>query len=223
MASRSITARLLTLAVLLAFGGAAWAQQSPLVQSGVVAEATAESAVQARERAHAQARRIAFQRLAQQLGATAPSVSDSQLDAWTQAIIVEQERTSPTRYAGRLTVRFSPAAAAAMGQTVAAATPLPGVPAAGASPLMPMGAGVANVQADARYASFGDWRDIRARLASSNQVAGMEILSIHTQGATLRLSLRSPLPEAAAALAGVGIAVSPDMTGNWQLGLAGGG
>lgn len=211
-------------ASLALFAAPVAAQESPLVQTGIVAEATADSAVQARDRAHAQARRTAFQRMAQQLGTTAPSVPDSQLDAWVQAIIVEQERTSPTRYAGRLTVRFSPAAAAALGQNVAAPPPLPGVPGSGSGPMFgSTGPGIAMVVAETRFASFSEWRAIRQRLSASGQVAGMEVLAIATDGATLRLNLRAPAPEVAAALVSAGIAVVPDASGNWQLGLGPGG
>lgn len=192
---------------------------NPLVQSGIVAEATAESAVQARDRAHAQARRAAFQRLAAALGTSAPSVSDGQLEAWTTAIIVEEERTSPTRYAGRLTVRFSPSAASALGRSVGAPTPLPGVPGGGG------GGGVAqsSVTATAVYAGFGEWRDLRSRLRSSGAVSSLEILSIRTDGATLRLNLRGSSAEAQAGLAATGVAVEAASGAEWRIGLAGGG
>ena len=86
------------------------AQDNPLVQRGVPAEATAENAVLARDRAHASARRIAYQRLMEQTGGTtASSPSDSQLESMVAALIVEEERTTPTRYSGRLTVQFNPA------------------------------------------------------------------------------------------------------------------
>jgi hypothetical protein len=189
---------------------------NPLVQSGILAEATAGSAVQARERAHAEARRIAFQRLAQALGTSAPTVSDATLEGWTSAMIVEQERNSPTRYAGRLTVRFSPAAAAAMGRTVAAPQAPPGLPMVEAAPP------VAQVTATAAYLGLDEWRELRAKLRASGQVAGLDLLAIRTNGAVMRLHLRAAASEAQAALLGAGIAV--EASGDeWRISLARGG
>ncbi len=192
---------------------------NPLVQPGISVEATAESAVQARERAHAQARREAFQRLAASLGTTAPSVSDSQLEAWTSALVVEQERTSPTRYTGRLTVRLSPAAASALGRSVASPAPLPGVPGGDGAALGPS---AASVTATAVYAGFGEWRDLRSRLRASGAVAELEILSIRTDGAVLRLALRGGAAEAQAGLQATGVAVEASGA-EWRIGLGGGG
>lgn len=207
------------LALLLLAAPARAQDANPLVQSGISVEATAESAVQARDRAHAQARRQAFQRLAATLGTTAPAVSDSELESWTSALVVEQERSSTTRYAGRLTVRFSPAAASALGRSVASPAPLPGVPGGGSSAVSPA---LASVTATAVYAGFGEWRDLRSRLRASGTVLEVEILSIRTDGATLRLNLSRGATEAQAGLLATGVTV--EASGNeWRIGLAGGG
>ncbi|MBX9698971.1 MAG: hypothetical protein K2X74_06025, partial [Acetobacteraceae bacterium] len=107
--------RMLAVAALaLLLGDAAAAQESlssgdPYVQRGVPAEATAENGVLARERALAAGRRTAWARLATELGmASPPAVSDSQLESMVASIVIEQERVTPTRYAGRITVTFNP-------------------------------------------------------------------------------------------------------------------
>ncbi|TDG02636.1 hypothetical protein E2C05_32490, partial [Paracraurococcus ruber] len=77
-----------------------------LTQQGVPAEATAENGVLARERALAAGRRAAFQRMVSEAGVTAPSLSDAQIEDLVNSIVIEQERTSPSRYSGRITVNF---------------------------------------------------------------------------------------------------------------------
>jgi hypothetical protein len=189
-------------------GVGAWAQDNPLIQRGIPAEATAENAVQARERAHANARRIAWQRLAAATGTT-QNPSDSQLESMVSALIVEEERITGTRYVGRLTVQFASGTA--------------GLSRSGGSG----GGGGVNVPAPAqasievgtRFGSFREWLELRRRLSGTEGVANVEVLAISPETARLRLALRSQPADAQMALANAGIWV--DGSGpSWRIGLA---
>lgn len=206
------------LAVLFCLPAAA--QDNPLVQRGVPAEATAENAVMARDRAHASARRIAYQRLMEASGgATTSSPSDSQLESMVAALIVEEERTTPTRYSGRLTVQFNPGLVASMtGRSFA------GGGAAGGGGLalnIPMAAQT-YVEATSQHATLQEWLEMRRRLRASGSVASMEIISLSMDAARYKLGLRQQPTEAAAALTGAGLNVTTTGSG-WQVSLGAGG
>jgi hypothetical protein len=198
------------------------AGESPLVQRNVPAEATAENAVVARDRALIAGQRVAYERLASQMG-LATGLSDSQIEALVQSIVIESERVTTNRYTGRITVNFNPArisggAAAAGG----AAGQAPGQP--GARPGAPA---VTTLDAVARYGSFREWLELNRRLKASAQVAGVEVVTISGQMARLRVGLRSDAASAAADMAAGGLALGPAPMGappgeGWRLSLAGG-
>jgi hypothetical protein len=199
------------------------AGESPLVQRNVPAEATAENAVVARDRALIAGQRVAYERLASQMG-LATGLSDSQIEGLVQSIVIESERVTTNRYTGRITVNFNPAriaggAAAAAG---GAAGQAPGQP--GARPGAPA---VTTVDAVARYGSFREWLELNRRLKASAQVAGVEVVTISGQMARLRVGLRSDAASAAADMAAGGLALGPAPMGappgeGWRLSLAGG-
>lgn len=193
------------------------AQDNPLVQRGVPAEATAENAVLARDRAHASARRIAWQRLLEQTGATGgPMPPDSQLENMVAALIVEEERTTPTRYSGRLTVQFNPGLVAST--TGRSFTPPPG---GGLALNIPMAA-QSFMEASSQHSSLAEWLELRRRLRASGSVASMEIISLSMEAARFRLGLRQPAAEAATAMSGVGLVITNNGA-NWQVALGAGG
>jgi hypothetical protein len=196
------------------------AQDNPLVQRGVPAEATAANAVAAREVAHASAARIAFQRMAEALGESRSAPPASQLDQMVAAIIIEEERTTATRYIGRVTVQFSPGAvSAALGRSVGGgsaggAAPSPGLP------LNVPTAATSTVEAEAFLGSLPEWLELRRRLLQSGSVVSVEVLAMNMDTARVRLGLRALPAEAAAALAGMGLFV--ESSGPvWQVGLGG--
>lgn len=194
------------------------AQDNPLVQRGVPAEATAENAVLARDRAHANARRIAFQRLIEQGGiASASTPSDSQLESMVAALIVEEERTTPTRYSGRLTVQFNPGlVASATGRSFAG-----GGSGGGLALNIPMAA-QSHIEASSQHGSLSEWLELRRRLRASGSVASMEIIALSMDTARFRLGLRQQATEAQAALTGAGLAIT-SQGGTWQVSLGSGG
>jgi hypothetical protein len=113
-AARSLVASLPVLAA-LALGAASSPPalaQDALTQRGIPAEATAENAVVARERAIANAQRIAFDRLAREMGI---SGRPGDLDSLVDSLIVESERSTLNGYSGRYTIRFNPRRIAALG------------------------------------------------------------------------------------------------------------
>ncbi len=205
-------------AAALADGGPAAAQDDPLVQRGVPAEATAENAVVARDRALAAGQRIAYQRMAEAMGLT-QRPSDQQIEDLVQSLVIESERITPRGYVARITVNFSP-------QQVAALTG--GRGAAPAAPPAATGPAVATIEALALYASLPEWVEITRRLRAAPVVARTEILGISGQAARLRLSLRAAPAEAAAGLSQGGIALAqatgfdPRPGEGWRLALAGG-
>jgi hypothetical protein len=181
---------------------------NPLVQRNVPAEATAENAVIARDRALASGQRIAYQRMAAALGLP-QGASDQQIEAMVSSLVIESERITPRGYTARITVNFNPSGAAAR-----AAQPAPGGAVGGPA--------VASVEALARYRSFPEYVDLRRRLAQQPGVARVEVLAISGEAARLRLALRSQPQQAAAELAQGGLALDQGAPGEgWRLGLAG--
>jgi hypothetical protein len=202
-------------------------ESNPLVQRGVPAEATAENAVIARDRALAAGQRLAYERMASQLGLSR-GLSDSQIEAMVQSLVIESERITPRGYSARITVNFNPGrvpggrAAAGLGADPAAPAPPPGAPAGTPA----RGPAVATLEAVARYRSFPEWVEINRRLGASPAVARVEVVTVSGEGARLRLGLRSQPPEAANELAGSGLLLGPAGMDarpgeGWRLSLAG--
>jgi hypothetical protein len=234
------------LAAGLVLAPAAMAQDDPAVQRGVVAEATAANAVLAKERAIANAQRAAYQRYAAATGAN-PNASPSQIESMVTSMVVEQERSTLNGYSGRYTIRFrgagtssSGAVASSGGGNSGALPPLggPSAPAAapaslppGTPPILPLSS---YLEAGTNFRSFDEWLTLRRRLLAQPSVGSVDILAISTEGARLRIGLRSPPEAAAGALAAGGIALVPSQpplpnglpnpaTGpGWRVGLAGG-
>lgn len=215
---------------LLALAVPAAAQEAPaapaaisFTQRGVPAEATAENGVIARERAFVAGRRAAWERIAGAAGVTR-QLSDAQIEAMVTSIIIEEERTTPTRYAGRITVNFNPGRARAYtggagtaegggghGGTEGDAVPRPTAPVAVAS----------TVEAVALYGSLNEWLELRRRLRGA---ARIEVTAISTDRARLRLGLRAPPAVAAEELGRQGVSLVPGSGAPgdaWRVGLAG--
>ena len=231
---------------LLAPAAPARAQDDPAVQRGVPAEATAANAVLARERAIANAQRLAYQRYAAATGAN-PNASASQIESLVTSMVVEQERSTLNGYSGRYTIRFR--GAGSSGAAVAAAPaappgaggaipplggPAPAAPAAlppGVPPIMPL---TAYLDAGTNFASFAEWLALRQRLLAQPAIGSVQILAISVEGARLRIGLRSPPAVAAPELARGGILLQPTQAPaanglpvptsgpSWRVGLAGG-
>jgi hypothetical protein len=198
-----------------------------LSQHGVPAEATAENGVLARERALAAGRRTAWERMLTEAGAPPVQLSDSQIENLVSSIVIEQERTSPTRYSGRITVNFNGAKVRSMlGGRAPGLPSVAGAPGAGGG-AVPTGPASNWLDAIANYRSMGEWLELRRRLQSAGAVASVQIVGITVEAARLRLGLRAPPEMAAGDLAGLGVALAP-ATGvepgqTWRVGLAGGG
>ncbi len=212
-----------------------------LTQRGIPAEATAENGVLARERALASGRRLAWEKLAAEAGASPGSLSDARIEAMVSSIVIEQERVTPTRYTGRITVNFDPnrvrsalgsrggggGAVASGGDTAPAAR---GGEATAALPPIaaPQGPPASTwVEAVATYRSLNEWIELRRRLAGAAPVASVDVVGIAVDAARLRIGLRAPAPVAAGDLAALGIAMMPVRGAGagetWRVGLAGGG
>ncbi|MFC0385445.1 hypothetical protein [Muricoccus vinaceus] len=239
-------AALLALAALQA---PARAQDDPAVQRGVPAEAIAANAVLARERAIANAQRLAYQRYAAATGAN-PNASPAQIESLVTSMVVEQERSTLNGYSGRYTIRFRGAGTSSSGAMAGsvpsgggagtAMPPLggavapaaaPGAVPPGLPPTLPL---TAYLDAGARFSSFGEWLALRQRLLAQPAVGSLDVMAISVDGARLRIGLRSPPAVAAPELAQGGILLAPSQppaanglpaptTGpGWRVGLAGG-
>jgi hypothetical protein len=221
-------ALLLALAGMVATPGPARAQEGAAVsysQRGVPAEATAENGVIARERAFTAGRRAAWERIASAAGVTR-QLSDAQIEAMVTSIIIEEERTSPTRYTGRITVNFNPSRVRAVtgGAGTAEGTPGAAPSAPGEAPPRPVApqAAAATIEAVVLYGSLNEWLEIRRRLVANT--ARLEVVAISTDRARLRLGLRAPPAVAAEELARQGLAMTPGSGAPgdaWRVGLAG--
>lgn len=228
-----VAALIATALLLLAVPAAA--QDSPaappaisFTQRGVPAEATAENGVIARERALAAGRRAAWDRIANAAGVTR-QLSDAQIEAMVSSIIIEEERTSPTRYTGRITVNFNPGRARAYtGGVGTAEQARPGGPTTGpggeadAVPrAAPPVAVASTVEAVALYGSLNEWLELRRRLRGAARV---EVVAISTDRARLRLGLRAAPAVAAEELGRQGVALVPGSGAPgdaWRVGIAG--
>jgi hypothetical protein len=220
-ARRAIAALLLLALAMMPWSGA-WAQGNPRVQTNVPAEATAENAVVARDRALASGQRIAYQRMAAALGLPA-TASDQQIEGMVASLVIESERITPRGYSARITVNFRDS-----GQAETAA----GAPQGTAEgPAMPAGPAIASIEATALYRSFPEYLEIRRRLGAAPSVARVELLGIAGDMARLRIGLRSVPPQAATDLAAAGLQVAPSQPApaqgaagseGWRLGLADG-
>ncbi|GGJ23357.1 hypothetical protein [Neoroseomonas lacus] len=195
-------------------------------QRGVPAEATAENGVVARERALANGRRAAWERIASAAGVTR-SLSDAQIESMVSSIIIEEERTSPTRYTGRITVNFNPSRARSYtgGSGVAEGGGSGGGSTSGEGaagrPQGPLPA-ASTVEMVALYGSLNEWLELRRRLTGA--AARLDIVAISTDRARLRVGLRSPPGVAAQELAVQGITMTPGSGAPgdaWRVGLAG--
>ncbi len=188
---------------------------NPLVQRDVPAEATAENAVVAKDRALAAGQRIAYQRMAAQLGMS-PNLSDRDIEALVASLVIESERITPRGYTARITVNFrQPGAyrgplAAGEGPEVAG-----GVPAGPAS---------STIEALASYRGLAEYAALTRQLSASRSVARVEVLGVSGTQARMRLSLRRPPGEAAGDLAEQGVSLLPassegDGREGWRLSL----
>lgn len=202
--------------------GAAATTTGGYTQRGVPAEATAENAVKAREQAYASAQRIAYERMAAEMGLPT-GLPASQIDRLVSSVVVEQERSTLTGFSGRVTVNFNPGRVAALGgrggataqgggagASPAASTPPPGVPAS------------AWVDVQAGYGSLAQYLDLRRRLMANPQVASLDLRAIATDRAVLRLGLRGPANLVVPEFARSGVTAVPAPDGTWRIGLAGG-
>lgn len=189
------------------------ATETPLIQRNIPAEATAENAVVARDRALVAGQRIAYEQMAASLGLPA-NASDRDIQALVSSLVIESERITPRGYAARITVNFNPPGAATP-LIAQVPPPVPGVTSQAPA--------VASLEAVARYRTLPEYADLTRRLAAQPTVARVEIMSISGEQARLRLGLRSQPQDAAAEMARGGLLLGPGAPGEgWRLGLAGG-
>ncbi len=238
-AGRAAATWAVALLVLGLLAGPAAGQVAPVAaafnptQSNVPAEATAENAVRAREQALASGRRIAWERLVAQAGIPGGiPLSDAQIEQMVRSIVIEQERVTPTRYAGRITVNFDPRRArGALGSRAPAVAGGGGGSGGSAAPEPGPAPASTWVEAIATYRSMGEWLEIRRRLAGAAPVAEVSVQGIAVDRARLRLALRGTAEAVATELPAFGLDMVPVVTAvagagasapmGWRLGLAG--
>jgi len=196
----------MVLAIGLAWPGApARAQDDPFTVRGVVVDATAATAIAARERAHEQGKRQAWERLVDAMApqpdqARLKRLAQRELETLIQSFSVDAERTGATRYSAELTVQFHPERARA--------ALLSGAAAGSAS----------RIEVEATYSSLRDWIDIRRRLASVPQVQNTDIVSVSAASARLQLSASGDAAALVPALAQAGLELA-NSGGTWRLSL----
>ncbi len=184
-------------------------------QRGVVAEATAEDAVAARERGMIVAQRAAWTRLAAEM--SLPPATDRQIESMVDSMVVEQERTTRTTYSGRLTVNFNPGRVQGFAGR-ALAVPAPATPPMGGRQIP-----ATYLDVTARYGSLDEWLDLRRRLLAAASVTQVDVLTMSVDQARLRLGLRAPAAQVASELAPAGLRLTAGARPGegWRVGLAG--
>ena len=220
-AAASIAVRLSAalLSLLLCLITPAFAQDDPTVQRGVPAEATAENAVVARDRALASGQRIAYELMAAAMGLPT-GLSDNQIQGMVRSLVIESERITPRGYSARITVNFNAGRARASGEAA-------GGGGAATSGAARRGPAVATLEAVALYRSFPEWVEINRRLAAAGPVARTEVVSVSGDRARLRLSLRAQPSDAVPDFAESGLELAQGPMDarpgeGWRLTLAGG-
>lgn len=142
---------------------------------GVAAEATAETATAARERAIAAALRNAWGALVAREAPGAEArlggLGAEEIERLVESFEVENERVGPTRYAATLAVHFRPAAVRPLLATAPARAP------------------AGRVEVVAPLSGLNDWVELRRRLANAPAVTGVEVLALSRREARLALSL----------------------------------
>jgi hypothetical protein len=188
--------------------GTALAEGDPLVQRGVPAEATAENAVVARDRALAAGQRLAYERMAEAMGLPR-NIPDREIEAMVASLVIESERVTARGYSARITVNFRPPGAPTGPRPTAALPPLPNAPA------------IASIEAMAEFRSLGEYAELQRRLAASLAVARAELISISPERARWRLALRVQPEQAGAEFEAAGLALGAggDPREGWRLGL----
>ncbi|MGB7204606.1 MAG: DUF2066 domain-containing protein [Anderseniella sp.] len=111
---RTVSARLLILLVCVLFGGPLAAKENPLYTiSGIEVDVRAETASEAKRQAITQANVKALALFVKRVGGdqVLDKLSDiptKRIDAMLDSLSIEEERTGPQRYIGKLTIRFLP-------------------------------------------------------------------------------------------------------------------
>lgn len=174
--------------------------QGGFVIRDVAVEASAETPIAARDAAHREGFRQAWQRL---LEAEAPdqatrlgALPDAELARLIEGFEVADEHVTATRYSATMTVIFRP-------------DPVRTLLARG-------GAGPALIEARASFASLAEWIEIRRRLAASPAVSRVELRGLSPSEARLALTLTAGAERAVASLAvsGLSLVQGPD---GWRL------
>ncbi len=172
---------------------------------GIAAEATADTATAARERAIAGGLRSAWTAL---LAREAPgeearlsSVSAEELERLVESYEVQNEQIGLTRYAATLNVFFRPERVRAL---LAA---------------RPSGGPGGRVEVVAPLSGLQDWVEIRRRLANAPAIGGYEVLSLSRREARLALTLPGGQAAAASALSSAGLRLG-EGAGGLTLGLS---
>lgn len=215
----------LVMALLLAVPAARAQDDNPLVQRGVPAEATAETAVIAKEQALAAAQREAYDRLATAMNLPR-GLSTAQIEGLVQSLVVESERITTRGYSGRLTVNFNPRRVEALAARGSASSG-GGGGGSGAAPVPSTGRAVTTVDAVATYRTFPEWVELNRRLTAAGAVSRVEVVTLAGDMARLRLGLRAPPADAAVGLGEAGIVLVSAPTDaqsgeGWRVSLAGG-
>jgi len=190
----------LLLALVMLAGPARAQDGNPLVQRDVPAEATAENAVIARDRALASGQRIAYERMAEQLGMPR-SLSDREIEALVSSLVIESERITPRGYTARITVNFR--------RPGAYRGPLAANEGPEGAGGVPGSSGASTIEALASYRGLPEYAALTRQLSASRAVSRVEVLGITGDRARLRLSLRRAPGDAAGELAEGGVTLLP--------------
>ncbi|WP_456305152.1 hypothetical protein, partial [Elioraea rosea] len=172
---------------------------------GVPAEATADTATAARERAIAGGLRSAWQALLARESpgdaARLSGVSGEEIERLVESYEVENEQIGLTRYAATLNVFFRPERVR------------------GLLAARPAGGTAGRVEVVAPLSGLQDWVEIRRRLAGAPSIGGYEVIALSRREARLALSVPGGQASAASALQSAGLRLS-EGAGGLTLGLA---
>ncbi|WP_439580349.1 hypothetical protein [Elioraea sp.] len=163
-------------------------------------EASADTPIAARETAHREGFRLAWQRLLEaeapdQVGRLA-TLPDAELDRLINGFEIEREHVTTSRYSAVMTVFFRP-------------EPVRALLARGA-------VGPVQIEARAVFTSLAEWTEIRRRLAASPAVSQVELRGLSATVARLGLTLTAGPEQAVVSLAAAGLVLGQGPDG-WRL------
>jgi hypothetical protein len=200
------------------------APEDPFTITGVVVDATAKNAVEARTEAFAKGSEIAVQKFLEAQGATDASLNGVKPETLVRDFRVDKEQFSRTRYTASLTYRFKPRAMAMIANTSlppeqALPTPPPEAPSAdqpwAPEEAAPQDAGnqLAVWPLTVRFNEVSEWLLAQTLITQRPELRGYKVVSMSGNNAILEVTTAGPPAQISQIWQGIGWQAQPNGQG----------